>query len=139
MSVDNSISAAKEKAIQLGVFELVCDVVDYTPNSQNEEAGLFNADKTIEWEGCAIRHWSSGAFLSFRSGCTIKTSDGTDLFHGYKEAVQDLEIYTFRFGAWVERLRKHVEQLKQAKELAEKQQAASEDAEKLKPFGDVDF
>ena len=49
------------------------------------------------------------------------------------------EVHNFRFGAWVERLRIHAEQLVKAKELAEKQKVESENAEKLKPFGDVDF
>ena len=126
MSIDNKIEESKQKAIELGIFELVQDVVQNTPYPDAEGrgsglAGMFSSDRTIKWEGCAIRYWSSGFALSSRSGGTIEKSDGTDLFSASQEHFRDVEVHNFRFGAWVERLRIHAEQLVKAKELAEKQ------------------
>ena len=143
MSIDNKIEDSKQKAIKLGIFQLMQDVVQNTPDPDAEKSsgfgGMFSFDRTIEWEGCEIRYWSSGLFPKTRSGGTITKSDGTVLFHGCDEIGSRGEVVSFRFGAWVERLKAHVKQLKKSKELAEKQQAESEDAEKIEPFGDVDF
>ena len=62
--------------------------------------------------------------------------NGTLLYQAFQKG-QDVK--TFRYGAWIERIKAYSEQITLEKEQAAYAKAQQERVEKLKPFTQIDF
>ena len=142
-SDDPEIRKIQEHAEQIGIYEIIRNIVNEGDKSLDEE-------KQAEWEGCilrlnkTIRH-GIGTVMSSGLPNQIKTTsitmpDGTLLYSSNTQNISEEQYVTdFRFGKWVERITTYSNEVTAQYQQKLKDKAEQKRAEKLKPFSEIDF
>ena len=146
-SDDPEIRKIQEHAEQLGIYEIIRNIVNEGDKSLDEE-------KQAEWEGCILRlnetiqntqlKQGSGA-ASLAQANQLKTTsitmpDGTLLYSSNTQNISEEQYVTdFRFGKWVERITTYSNEVTAQYQQKLKDKAEQKRAEKLKPFSEIDL
>ena len=145
-SDDPEIRKIQEHAEQLGIYEIIRNIVNEGDKSLDEE-------KQTEWEGCILRlnetiqntqlKQGSGA-ASLAQANQLKTTsitmpDGTLLYCSQTQSSDEQTVTDFRFGKWVERITTYSNEVTDQYQKAQQDKIAQEKTEKLKPFSEIDF
>ena len=146
ISFSKEMLEAQEQAKDLGVHEVVRNVATYKVIT--DDMSDIDLPCEVEWEGCQVRFDPTGEIpqhikkqqiqqdlisqLQKIRGTSVIMSDGTVL---YNSLAGGQLVTTFRYGAWVERLKKYSEEVTREKQ----RNAEKEHKEAVKPFSQIDF
>lgn len=136
------VTEAQQKAIDLGIYEIVRNVA--------LNGGDMYIPTEVEWEGCRVifdeairqqqmqqqqqRQWPQAK--PFFEGTCVVHPNGELLYQALQKGK---DVKAFRYGAWVERIKAYSEQITLEKQQAAYAKAEQERLEKLKPFTQIDF
>ena len=146
-SDDPEIRKVQEHAEQLGIYEIILNIVNEGDKSLDEE-------KQTEWEGCILRLNETIQNTQLKQGSAVaslvaqanqlKTTsitmpDGTLLYCSQTQGNDEPTVTDFRFGKWVERITTYTNEVTAQYQQKLKDKAEQKRAEKLKPFSEIDF
>lgn len=121
--INKDVIEAQKQAIDLGIYEIIRNVTG---------EGKCEA----EWEGCRIVFEQVGTAITSGGKTSITLPDGTTLYSALEKGQKVTE---FRHGAWVERIKKHSDEIAAKKQGVAEAEAQQERVAKLKSFSKIDF
>ena len=132
---------AQQQAINSGIYEIVRNVAlngsDVYISAEAEWEGcrvIFNAENRVQQVRMQSRQQQQDK--PFLGGTCVVHPNGTLLYQALGEGT---DVKTFRYGAWVERIKAYSEQITLEKQQAAYAKEEQERVEKLKPFTQIDF
>ena len=145
MNREREVTEAQQRAIDLGIYEIVRNVALQVEQQQQQQQ---QQQHEVEWEGCRVifkdetqqqqeqQQQQQQREKPFFEGTCVVHPNGTLLYQAFK---QGKDVKTFRYGAWVERITAYSEQVTIEMQRKAESKVQKEREAKMKPFSGVDF